>query len=303
LKKYSVTKNRTVMPDSNIIFLHIIKAAGTTLHRVIEQQYKPQEIYSAYPSLFSPNASIGELANMPAERRAKIRVLKGHVHFGVHVLLTGPSTYFTLLRDPIERVLSYYYFVRQDHKHYLHDYAQTQGTDLRSFILGKSPQGVDNLQTRLLAGDWAQVPFGACTSEMLATAKRNLEQSFSVVGLVERFDETLLLLQRTFHWKNIFYIRHNVTSGRPQGEELPAGTLDLIRECNLLDLELYEYGKTLLEAQIQQQGPSFSDAVRRFQIRNRQLQPLLTIYWGAKKVSVRAFAYHMRKRLLERAAT
>ncbi len=55
--------------------------------------------------------SITQLKNMPEEKRNKIRCLKGHMPFGLHKYLLNSSVYLTVLREPIERVISHYYFV------------------------------------------------------------------------------------------------------------------------------------------------------------------------------------------------
>ena len=89
--------------------------------------------------------------------------------------------------------------------------------------------------------------------------------------LVERFDETLLLLKQAYGWRNVHYVRQNVTGGRPLQADLPPTTLDLIAEYNQLDLELYKYVATRFEQQVRQQGPKFPKQVRSFQATNRLL--------------------------------
>ena len=41
-----------------------------------------------------------------------MQVFKGHMPFGIHKRLPQDYTYITFLRDPIERVVSAYYFAR-----------------------------------------------------------------------------------------------------------------------------------------------------------------------------------------------
>jgi hypothetical protein len=48
-------------------------------------------------------------------------------------------------------------------------------------------------------------------AETLERAIRNL-RSCAVVGLTERFDETLLIAKKTFGWRMPFYENFNVTS-------------------------------------------------------------------------------------------
>jgi hypothetical protein len=192
--------------------------------------------------------------------------------FGVHEILPGSATYFTLLRDPIERVISFFYFIRRNPHHYHFAPITSQNLSLKEFLELRLNNMMDNGQTRMLAGvRQYDHPIGECTRELLEAAKQNLRQSFSVVGLVERFDETLLLLKQAYGWRNVLYVQQNVTGGRPLQEDLPQDALDLVAAYNQLDLELYEYAATLFEKKVQRQGADFARRVRRFGWANRYL--------------------------------
>jgi hypothetical protein len=131
-------------------------------------------------------------------------------------------------------------------------------------------------------------------------AKRNLRDRFAVVGLMEHFDETLLVLQRTFGWRNVYYARQNVTRNHPPKSALPLATLALVAEVNQLDAELYRYAQILFKALIERQGPSFAAELVKFQRINRLISPFLSAHLEARKVSARALARgwieHLRSR-------
>lgn len=96
--------------EQTVVFVHIPKTAGTTLHLVIERQYHPRKVVSIYTD--EENADqINRLQNFPATQKQKIKVIKGHTFFRWHQLLSQPCAYFTLLRNPIERFISNYYFL------------------------------------------------------------------------------------------------------------------------------------------------------------------------------------------------
>jgi hypothetical protein len=148
---------------------------------------------------------------------------------------------------------------------------------------------MDNMQTRLLSGVWTDLGFGECDEETLTLAKQNLRERFCVVGLTERFDETLLLLKRALGWRNVNYVRHNVTRGRPRRTSVDAETLSVLQASNQLDIQLYAYAKTLLADKIRAQGPSFSRELMAFRFSNDLLQPLGRAYWRVRRFSVRAW--------------
>jgi hypothetical protein len=247
-----------------VIFLHIPRTAGTTLHNIIERHY-PSEVVYSFGS--DAHASARELESMPLAQRSKIRMLKGHLPYGVHDLLSGPSTYFTLLRDPVERAISLYYYVKRVSQHPLHEHLVYCG-NMKNFFESGRIRMSDNGQTRLVSGVWDDVPFGEMGEEFLKQAKKNLEVSFSLVGLTCHFDETLLLLRHIFGWQDLLYKRKNVTRGRPCKNDLCAETLSLLYDLNELDLRLYEYGRKLFWAQVRCQDLLFKLKVWLFKFLN-----------------------------------
>ena len=273
------------MHDETAIFVHIPKTAGTTLHRIIDQQY-PRRIRHF---VRHHDKGVQKLKDLSLAQRAQLHMVRGHIPYGLHRYLPRPAKYFTILREPVERVISYYYFVQREPDHYLYDYANTPGMTIRRYLEDHMSLQTDNFQTRLVSGIWTDVGYGECDRATLDLAKRNLAERFAVVGLTERFDETLLLLQRAFGWSNVYYRWQNVTQGRPRRKALPPKTLDVIAAHNQLDLELYAFAGELFKKQVQDQGPSFTWAVKRFQFTNRRIQPLLRAYWRARTWSVRTW--------------
>jgi hypothetical protein len=267
------------MRNETVIFLHIPKTAGTTLRRIIDKQYRPREIYSTDPTPLQPGVSLKAFKQLSTAERAQIRLLRGHLPFGVHTFVPEPSTYFTVLRDPVERVLSYYYFARRFSPRALQQHDNVPALTLPRFVESRASLKTRNLQTRLLAGVGHRRASQKDEDEILALAKKNLHEAFTVVGLTERFDETLLLLKNSFHWRHLFYVKLNVTRRRPTQYAIPPEIRQVIRVDNQLDLELYRYAQELFERQIQRQGPAFAEQLRRFQSCNRLLQPFLHIRW------------------------
>lgn len=258
----------------SVIFLHLPKTAGTTLNNIIARQYRPDEIYAFGPVV---QDSISQLKEMDAAKRVKIRMLIGHMGYGLHDLLAPPTTYFTILREPVDRVISFYYFVQRTGAHYLHDFVLKDNVGLTDFVKSKISIMTDNFQVRLISGVWDQYPYGECPREVLEQAKQNLQNKFAVVGLTEEFDKTLILLKRAFGWRHVYYMRQNVTKNRPQAASFSRQTLNVVREYNQLDLELYAFAKKLFAEEIKQQGLSFSVEAKTFRWANRLVWPILNM--------------------------
>jgi hypothetical protein len=253
--------------DTAAIFLHIPKTAGTTMHRIIERQYSQESMVSFG---FDAHQSILEFKALSRERRAQIRMLKGHMGFGLHRHLPNPAVYFTLMRDPIERVISHYYHILRDPDHYLYPHTQGGRLELADFLKTEVPLMLDNGQTRLVSGVWDKVPFGACDEEVLEIAKNNVDEHFALVGLTERFDETLCMLQDILGWSNdISYVRENVGRNRPYQDGWSSETLAAVVETNRLDMALYDYATRLFQEEVRRYGPSLAAQAERLKVRGR----------------------------------
>jgi hypothetical protein len=248
-----------------IIFLHLPKTAGTTMRRILEKQYDPGGIYRLDPENWW--GSIDEFRELPQSDRCKYRLVMGHMGFGFHQLLPQSSSYFTMLRDPIDRITSIYYFIHRYTSHYLHDTVTSQGMSLVDAVGNRLSREFDNFQTRALSGN-VKVPFGECTSEMLETAKNNLRSHFRVVGTTERFDESLVLFRRAFGWRWPFYTKQNVTRNRPKVNELSHQTRQIIAEHNRLDVELHRCAEQMLEKSAREEGTSFRRELHQFRLAN-----------------------------------
>jgi hypothetical protein len=105
---------------------------------------------------------------------------------------------------------------------------------------------------------------GKCSEKDLEKAKDNLRNHFSVVGITERFDETVTLLKQKFNWsQDISAYPKNVNTDKKISGPLPETTIRTIQQRNLYDIELYQYSNQLLDEMIAAQGEIFSSALKR----------------------------------------
>jgi len=272
-----------------IIFLHIPKTAGTTLHSIMGLNYPQEVMHSTDPA--SPHP-FNEYKALDERKKEQIKVLVGHFAFGIHELIPGDSIYITVLREPIDRMISDFYHIGRDPIHGLHELVRSGDMDLKGYLDHLASIKLDNGQTRMFAGDWRNNGAEICSLKMLERAKMNLKQHFAVAGLTERFDETLLLVGQKLEWEHLIYTKRNVTKNRPNREKISPEQLEILCEQNKYDLALYAYAQELFEDQIKQQGPSFYEDLKALQSQNAS--PKLTfinrVYLQIRQRSVREFA-------------
>jgi hypothetical protein len=136
--------------------------------------------------------------------------------------LKVPHPFFmTILREPIARVISHF------------QYSVENGRNDKSFEETlRASENLENLQVKLIAG-----------SRNLDKAKRFLEQC-AFVGLTENFDLSLKVLERLSPYKlRLNYEKRMVARGNDLKDSLTGDerVLELAREYNKLDLELYAF--------------------------------------------------------------
>ncbi|MGB7925628.1 MAG: sulfotransferase family 2 domain-containing protein [Pyrinomonadaceae bacterium] len=266
-----------MMMTTALLFLHIPKAGGTTLHGVIERHFAPEITYSI--SGMMPSQSIKEFIELAPERRERIRLVKGHMPYGLHKYLSVPATYITMLRDPVDRVVSHYYFVRRSPGVGHHEEVTSGKMSLEDFVRERAAIRATNDQTRLISGDekvnakllsgGARANEEAGTTDILGLARKNLEDHFVAVGLSEKFDESLLLFRKLLGWKNIYYVKQNVTKGRPAKQQVARETVSLIEKHNDQDMALYEFARQRFEEAVKEYGERFESELRSFRRNNR----------------------------------
>lgn len=238
-------------------FVHIEKAAGMTLHALLRNNF-PFSYVTVTPWYLWSNEVGAELT--AEEVRGLARALPNLRGFGGHTTRSycgyaeavGRAVrYFTFLREPIARYVSHY-------KHQVH--AMNKGWTLDTFL---NERRFDDYMTVRLAG---------CRD--VERAKRQLREAFCCVGLMERFDESLLLLRSALGYPtmDLRYQRENESRAPGGGREAlgDPSVQERLRSANRLDLELYRFAcEELYPAQVEAYGAGLSADLTALQTANR----------------------------------
>ncbi len=248
-------------PDTGVIFLHLPKTAGSTINAILARQYPRRQRYVINP--VRAGHSEDRFRKLPEDRRARVRLLRGHFMYGMHRWMPRQCVYFTFLRSPVARAMSVYRYISQNPVHPRH--ALGKGLSPEEFLADDRLHPA-NVQTRAIAGP------RVADEDLLDTAKANLDAHFAVAGLAERFDESLLLLQDALGWKDIRYRPRNTSRKAPDGARAPTGpsaeVKALVARRETLDVELYDWVAGRFDAHVAGLGESFGARLRDFQTVN-----------------------------------
>lgn len=214
-----------------LLFMHIPKTGGATLNSILVRLYP--DVRQGFPNSIQAHETL--VKEDPTEL-AKIECFHGHFAFGLHQFLGRESVYITLFRDPVERLVSEYrYYCRLNP-----DFRQKTGS-LENWLDSSWSAFSHNVATRILAGR-----HGAISQDdpaVLELAKTNLEM-VQLVGLTERFDESLLLFARHLGWPKPLYLSFNRAQTRPT---IDHHLRQKIERLNQFDLALYAMAQERFE--------------------------------------------------------
>jgi hypothetical protein len=254
---YSRTGVERPRDDRALIFVHPPKTAGSTLSRIMDWEYSPLQVCNIDSRFYY--WSFQRVSGWPKKRLAKMKLFKGHMPFGLHEFIPQPTTYITILREPIKRTISEYYYRLHRRTHPMVD-RDAKRQSLEEYVTSVP---YNNPQTKAIAGIkhpcqyhlFSVVPShhvysGSCTADTLALAKENLSRHFSLVGLTERFDETLALAKILFGWRIPCYTSIRQGPERAKKSDVSVRARALIAEYHKFDMELYAFGVSLFDRAI-----------------------------------------------------
>ncbi|MEQ8767263.1 MAG: sulfotransferase family 2 domain-containing protein [Planctomycetota bacterium] len=272
-RSQSVSPRARALAGEPVLFLHMPRTAGTTLRSLTQRQYEPNQVFSLYTELTSDR--IERIHECPPAWLEQVSLVLGHFRFGLHERLPGQPVYFTMLRDPVDRVISDYHYILSNPDHAYHHLVKGRGLSLEDFVRSEDFHFTHNGQARGLAGlgavrDRSQLPSDE-RAAIWQTAMSNLEEHFVFLGLTEEFDKSILIFQDRLGWKTPYYEVKNVNTSRPRRDPVPESVRSLIAEANAIDIELYRWAKQQFDIAVSEGGPGFQQRVEDFQETNRQL--------------------------------
>jgi len=218
--------------------VHIMKTAGQTICRILRQSFPGNHC-----DLVVPRPATAYDVRWAKRFYPGLKSIAGHcvVPYSDLEQAGFAPRYFTFLRDPVERCTSHYQFsVQRNGCRQRFDRWLTLHT---------------NYQTQTLSN-----------TQQASRAIEILEQRIGFVGLVERFNESLVLLR---HWcgqgqLDVRYRSRNIAADNHIKRQLLADpeTIARIREYHEGDYELYAYARDVVyPRQAQRFGPGLAAAV------------------------------------------
>ena len=221
------------------VFAHLQKTAGSTVINMADQAYGADAVISH-----------GDFLSRDLWQLDQYRFVSGHFGHDVTAALRQGRYAFTFLREPRERVVSHYYFMRRQPRGLWPIFGFAHDLDLEAFLaLGLEPGHVVhhhiwNLQTVQLSHGWVcrgmtPRPDDGEPAALLTRAIAHLDL-FDHVGLVETFDADIAHIFSALGARPPGAAPSNATPGRKQLHDMDPTVLNLLDRLTELDRRLYQ---------------------------------------------------------------
>ena len=225
-------------------FVHLQKTAGTALFNRLKRHFPESAIYPNATDGALPDSVlvVDDLAERYRIRGDEIQIVTGHFPLCTAEILGGGFTTLTVLRDPVERTLSFL-------RHHGQLFPEFRGIPLEELY-------EDDIRFNGLIHNHMVKMFSLTPAEMIAEvgamsrvtfppdrlerAKAALE-AIDVVGLQEHFEDFCDELTARYGWQLGDPVRANVT--KPM--EVSSAFRSQIAVDNAADMELYEFAQEL----------------------------------------------------------
>lgn len=220
------------------LFLHIQKTAGTSIVKLAARYYGNHNV-----------ASHADYVGKAPQQFRNTPFVSGHFGYDYARKLMLSRYSFTFLRDPAERILSYYYFCRGRKSSEYLQYELARQLTLNQFLEQGLPGGMlrsamwNNQCWQLAHGYDGDPAIGIDTlspDELLRLAISHL-QEFSYVGFTSTFAEDKDRITQALGISGtVPNVRANTTEGATY-TGLPRSTRQLLEQLIELDRELFRY--------------------------------------------------------------
>ena len=184
------------LEQEKVVFLHLPKTGGTTLHHLLVEGWPSEEA--------CPERHNG-LHAFTAGELAGYRVFSGHFDYASTQLIPGRKAVITMFRNPVDRLVSLYHFqkahrvevIERDDLHLARLANAHSMADFFGHEEVRNHPSIHNAMTRMLSERLDSLRWEAACNHSKALPEPNLEQAFESLrgmrafGLMERYEDSV----------------------------------------------------------------------------------------------------------------
>jgi hypothetical protein len=220
-----------------ILFDHLPKCGGSSLNAYLEAHYPERKTYSIDGE--KPDVSVEEFLKLPQRSRHGYDLVKGHLAHRLLDYVHPECLKVTVLRDPVDRIVSHYYYAKRTPEHYLYSKIHNSDMTLEDYVTSNLSVELRNWYTGTFAGlkvdDAERRPEESITRALEFVLKR-----YDIVGFLDNFSLFAETLRKQANLRYKYQDEKvNITQERPSLDNIEQSTINKIEQVNHLDIVLY----------------------------------------------------------------
>jgi hypothetical protein len=220
-----------------ILFDHLPKCGGTTINLYLANHYPNRYVFRL--SGMNPHKSVEEFRNLPENKRWNTKLVYGHAAHEVKDFIHPDTLSITVFREPVDRIISHYYYVKQTKNHYLHDIIEKDQIQLKDYCSSNLSKELSNWYVTYFTG-LSLEEVSKNPEKSIDLALENILDMYDLIGFQEDIPIFVTALKDKLSLKVPQQIdQKNKTKNRVQKEELSQDIIDKISQSNSLDIQLY----------------------------------------------------------------
>ncbi len=224
-----------------ILFDHLPKCGGSSLNKYLKSNYSGKKTFIIDSK--NPHKSLSLFKLKQEGDRHAYDLVTGHL--GNHLLeyVDPESIKITVLRDPIERIVSHYYYAKNRPDHYLHEVILSNNLELLDYARYEISNELNNWYTTHFSGlTHAEAMKNPEVAVKLAL--KTLTKKFTLVGFLDDLSSFVHVLEKKAQLPRSFENKRvNITQNRPEINEVSSSVLRNLSVANSLDVEVYKRTK------------------------------------------------------------
>lgn len=223
------------------IFMHFPRCSGTSLKNAIFRNF------DKFPYRITGKKRVRYEGKV--EKNVKL-LAPGHIWYGIHKICEAPCSYFGLMRNPVDRVISSYYYLLESVSNKPDWNKYITNMNLESWVDDNYGFGTDNIQVRMLneslqfgktesycSVNWLGKPPKPITEKHFNNAIHNISERFCAFDILERRERFLDKLQNILKVK----IENRIVNTTVGGKGTSQHIRNKIAKRDKWDMRLYEY--------------------------------------------------------------
>ena len=223
LRFFRSDKDQRIKNKIELVSVHIPKTAGTSFRNILKTIYGEEAVVRIdIPSKSKVRVNQEDFKESQLDKHIKV----AHGHFSPeklqhHFKVSPEVPVITWLRDPVERVISNYYYLEK----------------ILQGIIKEEERGV-NILSKMQCSLVEYASREICRNRMSKFLAGIELEELRFVGIQEYFSEDLQLMGKALGWPDVKELYHNAT-GKTKREVSEAERAEISR-LNEIDIEIYQ---------------------------------------------------------------